>query len=121
MRTGLLMSRLLMSRLLMFRLLMSRLLTLPDMQASRHGLRETWAAWNPQRAAAHQLQQVQSGHINLQDTVNAHRLASSATGLQHEVVPGTITAAEACAKGWCQHAEPFEWPAAKTAQAWTLC
>lgn len=94
-------------------------LTLPSLQASRHALRETWAAWNPQRAASHKLQQqVQSGQISLEDTVTALRQAvsSSSSSSQNEGMPWEVSAAEAKARGWHCHAGPFVWPAPKDAQ-----
>ena len=85
------------------------------LQVSQAGIRDTWASWNPQRQAAHSLQQqVQSGQISLQDTI----LAVNRSGVQsqHEVLAGTVSAAEAAKRGWYGHPKPFAWPAAKDAQ-----
>lgn len=78
-------------------------------------MRDSWASWNPQRQAAHQLQQlVQSGHISLQHTIAAQRQTGSHS--KHEPFPGSIPAADAEARGWVGHPKPFAWPAAKDAQ-----
>lgn len=40
--------------------------SLAELAASKAPLREAWAAWNPQRAAAQQLQEVAAGTITLE-------------------------------------------------------
>ena len=85
------------------------------MQTARQHVRESWAAWNPQRKAMHELQQqVQSGHITLQDTVLAQR--QSGSHAKHEPLAGGIPPSEAKIRGWVGHPKPFAWPAAKDAQ-----
>ncbi len=95
------------------------------LQSAKQGIRDSWATWNPQRSAAHELQQlVQSGKVSLQDTILAQRETGSHT--QHEPLAGSIPAADAEARGWYGHPRPFAWPAAKDSQVrlwtkrWTL-
>ena len=74
-------------------------------------LREHWAAWNPQRAAAQDLQhRIKAGELSYEDTVQA--------AVQHkgEVLPGTVSPQEATQRGWYAHTGPFKWPAPKAAQ-----
>eukprot|EP00891_Asterochloris_glomerata_P007094 jgi/Astpho2/7094/Aster-x1406 len=74
-------------------------------------LREQWAAWNPQRAAAQDLQhRIEAGEVSYEDTVQA--------AVQHkgEVLPGTVSPQEATRRGWYAHSGPFKWPAPKAAQ-----
>lgn len=88
-------------------------------QAARQGARDSWSSWNPQRHAAHDLQQlVQSGQISLQDTISAQRQTGSHS--KHEPLPGSIPVADAEARGWVGHPKPFAWPAAKDAQVGLL-
>ena len=84
-------------------------------QAAKQGIRDSWATWNPQRRAAHELQQlVQSGQVTLQDTISAQRQAGAYA--QHEPLAGSIPPADAEARGWYAHPKPFAWPAAKDSQ-----
>ena len=84
-------------------------------QAAKQGIRDSWAAWNPQRRSAHQLQQLlQSGQLTLQDTISAQRQAGA--NAQHEPLAGSIPPADAEARGWYAHPKPFAWPAAKDSQ-----
>ena len=74
-------------------------------------LREQWAAWNPQRAAAQDLQHcIEAGEVSYEDTVQA--------AVQHkgEVLPGTVSPQEATRRGWYAHTGPFKWPAPKAVQ-----
>ena len=76
----------------------------------RH-LREQWAAWNPQRAAAQDLQhRIEAGEVSYEDTVQA--------AVQHkgEVLPGTVSPQEATRRRWYAHSGPFKWPAPKAVQ-----
>ena len=85
------------------------------LQAAKQGIRDSWSSWNPQRQAAHELQQlVQSGQIRLQDTVLAQRQVGAHP--KQEPLAGSIPAADAKARGWVGHPKPFAWPAAKDAQ-----
>lgn len=85
------------------------------LQASKQSIRDSWASWNPQRNAAHELQQlVQSGQVSLLDTILAQRQSSGHT--HHEVLPGTIPPADAEARGWYGHSKAFAWPAPKDSQ-----
>ena len=84
-------------------------------QVAQAGTRDSWASWNPQREAAHRLQQqVQSGQVSLQDTILA--VNRSGAQSQHEVLAGTVPPAEAAKRGWYDHPKPFAWPAAKDTQ-----
>ena len=84
-------------------------------QAAKQGIRDSWSSWNPQRKAAHELQQlVQSGQISLQDTILAQRQVGVHS--TQEPLAGSIPEADAKARGWVGHPKPFAWPAAKDAQ-----
>lgn len=86
-----------------------------QLQAAKQGVRDSWSSWNPQREAAHELQQlVQSGQISLQDTILAQRQSGYLS--KQEPLAGSIPAADAKARGWVGHPKPFAWPAAKDAQ-----
>jgi len=81
-------------------------------QAAKQGIRDSWATWNSQRRAAHELQQlVQSGQVTLQDTISAQRQAGAYA--QHEPLAGSSPPADAEARGWYAHPKPFAWPAAE--------
>ncbi|WIA12268.1 hypothetical protein OEZ85_012330 [Tetradesmus obliquus] len=81
---------------------------LHGLECSRQQIRDSWATWNPQRAAAQQLQEaITAGTLTLQDTIKA-RLETS-TPLPP--VPGTLAAPEALSRGWYPHQAPFLWPA----------
>jgi len=68
-------------------------------------LRAAWAAWNPQRAAAKELERrVVAGEITLQDTIIARQLGPAC-----EPVPGTLHPDEAESQGWYGHPKPFLW------------
>ncbi|DBA67916.1 TPA: hypothetical protein ACH3X2_014119 [Trebouxia sp. C0005] len=89
---------------------------LHNLQAAKQGIRDSWATWNPQHRAAHELQQLlQSGQITLQDTILAQRQAGAYA--QPEPHAGSIPPADAEARGWYAHPKPFAWPAAKDSQA----
>ena len=84
-------------------------------QAAKQGIRDSWATWNPQRRAAHELQQlVQSGQVTVQDTISAQRQAGAYA--QHEPLAGSIPPADAEAWGWYGHPKPFAWPAPRDSQ-----
>lgn len=85
------------------------------LQATKQGVRDSWAKWNPQRRAAQALQQsVQAGEVTLQATVLAQLQAGAYA--QHEPLAGSIPPADAEARGWYGHPKPFAWPAAKDSQ-----
>ncbi|GAX72591.1 hypothetical protein CEUSTIGMA_g47.t1 [Chlamydomonas eustigma] len=70
--------------------------------------RATWREWNPQRAAAKQLEElVRNGTLTLQDTIMA-RSAKPA-----EALPGCIPPEASLQRGWYPHSSTFKWPAPK--------
>ncbi|WIA32397.1 hypothetical protein OEZ86_003226 [Tetradesmus obliquus] len=81
---------------------------LHGLECSRQQIRDSWATWNPQRAAAQQLQEaITAGTLTLQDTIKARLEASTPL----PPVPGTLAAPEALSRGWYPHQAPFLWPA----------
>ncbi|GBF99285.1 hypothetical protein Rsub_12045 [Raphidocelis subcapitata] len=81
----------------------------PEMRA----VREAWASWNPQRAAARDLEaRVAAGELTLQDSVDARRAAEA--GAPREPPAGTLmSVAAAAGRGWFPHPAPFRWPAVR--------
>lgn len=81
---------------------------LHGLECSRQQIRDSWATWNPQRAAAQQLREaITAGTLTLQDTIKARLEASTPL----PPVPGTLAAPEALSRGWYPHQAPFLWPA----------
>ncbi|KAF6251717.1 hypothetical protein COO60DRAFT_1644728 [Scenedesmus sp. NREL 46B-D3] len=90
--------------------------SLQGLECSRQAMRNSWSIWNPQRAAAQQLQQaIAAGTLTLQETVQA-RLEASGT---LPPVPGTLAAPEALSRGWYPHERPFLWPAPRDPASYT--
>lgn len=85
------------------------------LQAAKKGIRDSWSSWNPQRKAAHELQQrVQSGQISLQDTILAQRQVAAHS--KQDPAASSTPVADAKGRGWVTHPKAFAWPAAKDAQ-----
>ncbi|KAK9808931.1 hypothetical protein WJX72_006568 [[Myrmecia] bisecta] len=79
---------------------------LQQTQVEKHTIREMWASWNPQRAAAQELEAVvQAGQLSLQDTILAR------TRKPPEPRPGAVSPEEARARHWYPHSQQFTWPA----------
>eukprot|EP00775_Hariotina_reticulata_P008650 gene8650-8831_t len=91
---------------------------LPALADSKQFLRDSWSSWNPQRAAAQQLEQdIQDGRLTLQDTVNAKRQAQQEQDMLTAAC-STSTRTQSWQhhqqqrpEGAVPHPAPFLWPA----------
>jgi glutathione S-transferase len=69
-------------------------------------LRARWASWNPQRAAAKDLERrVLAGELTLADTIAARARSKP------EPLPGDLPKEAAHVRGWYPHGARFKWPA----------